>query len=187
MKTSPKKNLNAVIVPLVGLGILGFVFRKQIKNLFNKNSSTLNPEELPEETSSNPTPGTNNETTKNPLSPIGTPKDKLKFDVSLKLGDSGQEVAKLQQILNKISSINGGDKIKEDGNFGVATQSKLKKTYGTASINLRNAYYMLYAIWQSKQNGEPKKWFDKYFKPYSKADTRLESARANYFKNNLPI
>jgi hypothetical protein len=121
------------------------------------------------------------------LSPLGTPKDKLQFDTELSLGDKGQEVAKLQQILNRIAGIYGTQKIAEDGVMGVGTQSKLNKIFGKSTISVRKAYYLLFAIWNATQNKEQKKWFDKYYKFYLTQPDRVTVARNNYFKKNPVI
>lgn len=121
------------------------------------------------------------------LSPIGTPKDQLQFDIELSLGDKGQEVAKLQQILNRIAGIYGTQKIAEDGVMGVGTQSKLNKIFGKSTISVRKAYYLLFAIWNATQNKEQKKWFEKYYKFYLTQPDRVTVARNNYFKKNPVI
>lgn len=121
------------------------------------------------------------------LSGLGTKKENLNMDITLKMGDFGQEVYKLQEILNRISKINGTQTIKTDGDFGTGTQSKLTKIYGAGTINLYKAYLMLFAIWNAKNNKDLKNWFKKYYSAYLTDSTRLANARKYYFENNSLI
>lgn len=118
------------------------------------------------------------------LSGMGTPKDRLNLNQILKQGDSGQEVAKLQQILNRCAKIYKLATIKETGNFGVETESKLTKIYGAPTINLFKAYAMLFAIWNAQKNNESKNWYKKYFEPYLEDAERYRNARKFYFEKN---
>ena len=106
---------------------------------------------------------------------------------NLELGDKGQEVAKLQQILNAIADINRTTKIKENGNFDVGTQAKLNKVFGKGAITLREAYLMLYAYWNASQNNDVKNWYKNYFTYYLTQPERLNEARKRYFANNKLI
>lgn len=188
-----KANYTPLII-LAAAGIAGFVFRKQIGNIlgFNKKDDSLEPDQIIQAA----IPETNTTPTIKPsdvlpapkvLSKIGTPKEKLQMDTKLELGDKGQEVAKLQQILNRISVLNNSQKIAEDGNFGVGTQSKLKNTIGGSSISLREAYYALYAYWNARNVGKTKDWYKYFYKPYFTDKTRLDQARKNYFAKNPVI
>lgn len=118
------------------------------------------------------------------LSPLGTPKGQLKLDTELSLGNEGQEVAKLQQILNRISEIYKTEKISEDGNFGISTKKNLSKFFGKSIISVRQAYYLLFAVWNATQNKEQEKWFEKYYKFYLTQPERVKIATSNYFKSN---
>lgn len=124
---------------------------------------------------------------KKTLSPLGTKKDLLLMGENLELGDKGQEVAKLQQILNAIAEINRTTKIKENGNFDVGTQAKLNKVFGKGAITLREAYLMLYAYWNASQNNDVKNWYKNYFTYYLTQPERLNEARKRYFANNKLI
>jgi hypothetical protein len=121
------------------------------------------------------------------LSGIGTKKDNLNLDQPLKFGDYGQEVVKLQQILNRISKIMGTQTIKEDGDLGSGTQSKLTKIYGAGTINLYKAYLILFAVWNAKNNKDLKNWFKKYYSGYLNDPARLADARKFYYANNSAI
>lgn len=118
------------------------------------------------------------------LSGVGTKKDLLNLDQTLKFGDYGQEVAKLQQILNRISKIMGTQTIKETADFDSGTQSKLTKVYGAGTINLYKAYLILFAVWNAKNNKDLKNWFKKYYSAYISDSSRLADARKYYFANN---
>lgn len=85
------------------------------------------------------------------LSPKGTPDNQLDYQVTLKLGDKGGEIEKLQKIINAISLIYGTKKIGVDGTFGSKeTLPKVKAIFGKESISLGNAYkyYQAVAAWQ---------------------------------------
>lgn len=188
-----KANYTPYII-LAAAGIAGFVFRKQIGNIlgFNKKQDGYPPDELIDVVIPEPTPTPTikpSDVLSAPkvLSPIGTPKEKLQMDTKLELGDKGQEVAKLQQILNRISVLNNSQKISEDGSFGVGTQSKLKNTIGGSTITLREAYYALYAYWNARNVGKTKDWYKYFYKPYFTDKTRLDQARKNYFAKNPAI
>ena len=183
---------------LIGLGaagVIGYLFRKEIKNLI---TGGPNQDFIPDENIVNPpvvienivTPGGNvavkSQITKG-LSPLGTPKDRLNFDQKLKKGDRGQEVAKLQQILNRIAKITGSIQIKEDGIFGTGTESRLNKVTGNNSINLYKAYLILFAIWNAKNQKDVKNWYKNYYQYYLTQPDRLKNARTYYFAKNQPI
>jgi hypothetical protein len=181
---------------LAAAGIAGFVFRKQIGNIlgFNKKQDGYHDSSLdlivPEPTPPTPTPTITPDNVLPPpkvLSPIGTPKEKLQMDTKLELGDKGQEVTKLQQILNRFNVLNSKQTISEDGSFGVQTQSNLTNTIGGSSISLREAYYALYAYWNARNVGKTKDWYKYFYKAYFNDKTRLDQARKNYFAKNLAI
>lgn len=175
---------------LIGGAILGglYLFRKQIKGLFNKDeepeTETIDNEPVKQPAAI--TTITPSGVTQTPagitkgLHGIGTPKNKLNMSQTLQPGDKGQEVAKLQQILNRVAKIYGTATIKETGVFDTGTEAKLTKIYGFPKINLYNAYSMLYAIFASKKN--LKNWY-KTFQSYSNPTIR-GAAKVNYFKTN---
>jgi peptidoglycan hydrolase-like protein with peptidoglycan-binding domain len=177
------------ILGVGALAAIGFIFKDDIKKLFEPKDTTT------DETEEEKTPVI--ETVVTPagvitqtqgitkgLSGIGTPKDRLNINQTLRPGDTGQEIAKLQQILNRIAKIYGTATIKEDGNFGSGTESKLTKIYGAPNINLFKAYTMLFAIWNAKNNKDLKNWYKKYFEPYLTDKERYQNARKYYFANN---
>lgn len=106
-----KINYLPIVIAAAGAGAIWY-FRKDIGNFLgiNKKAEAGTDEilTLAPEISSTPvvTIPAQTQTIKT-LSPLGTPKDKLQFNTELSLGDKGQEVAKLQQILNRISKIYG--------------------------------------------------------------------------------
>lgn len=198
MATKRKKNYLPVILGLVAVGGAAYYFRNDIKKILGFEPKTDGGE------MDTFTPGTvvvNAPATtpqvdinagviaapKKTLSPLGTNKDLLLMGERLELGDQGQEVAKLQQILNRIAEINRTTKVKEDGNFGVGTQAKLNAVFGKGSITLREAYLMLYAIWNATQNKDVKNWYKNYFAYYLTQPDRLNEARKRYFANNKLI
>jgi len=184
-----KTNYTPYLVGLGALAAVGFIFKDDIKKLFIKEDPLPEPEPTPV-INTIVTPAGVVTQTKNVtqgLSGIGTPKERLNLNQTLKPGDIGQEVAKLQQILNRISKIYGTATIKEDGNFGAGTESKLTKIYGAPNINLFKAYTMLFAIWNAKNNKDLKNWNKKYFEPYLSDQTRYQNARKFYFANNETI
>lgn len=191
MAKSKKMNYLPFVLAAAGAGAIWY-FRKDIGSflgLTKKADEVIDEvkDTMPEITTTvvNTLPGST--PTVKTLSPLGTPKDQLQFDTELSLGDKGQEVAKLQQILNRIAGIYGTQAISEDGSFGVGTQSKLNKIFGKSTISVRKAYYLLFAIWNATQNKEQKKWFDKYYKFYLTQPDRVTVARNNYFKKNPVI
>lgn len=191
MAKTKKMNYLPYVLAAAGAGAIWY-FRKDIGSFLGLTKKTEEivdevKDTIPEITTTvvNNLPGSTADV--KTLSPLGTPKDKLQFDTELSLGDKGQEVAKLQQILNRIAGIYGTQKIAEDGVMGVGTQSKLNKIFGKSTISVRKAYYLLFAIWNATQNKEQKKWFDKYYKFYLTQPDRVTVARNNYFKKNPVI
>lgn len=170
------------------VGILGYVFRDDIKNLFKKSEPEPDPEPIPGPIT---TPIITNggvipavSTTTQGLSPLGTPKDSLNLSIALKQGDKGQEVAKLQQILNRISKITGKAKVTEDGIYGEGTRSRLAQMFGNIdNINLYKMYVALFAIYAADKGGRLKDWFSTY-QTFLQSDALKNAARAEYFKNN---
>ena len=182
-----KINYTPYIVGIGALAAVGFLFKDDIKKLFVKEEDTMPEPDVTPVINTVVTPSGLVTQTKNVtqgLSGIGTPKDQLNFNQTLTPGNRGQEVAKLQQILNRIAKIYGTAKIKEDGIFGAGTESKLTKIYGAPNINLFKAYSMLFAIWNAKNNKDLKNWYKKYFEPYLTDQTRYQNARKYYFANN---
>lgn len=185
-------NYTPIVLGVTAVGLLAWAFKDDIKKLFAPKDTTTDDTEQ-SETPVIETIVTNSGVGVSPagitqgLSGMGTPKDRLNLNQSLKNGDRGQEVAKLQQILNRIAKIYGTQTIAEDGNFGPGTQSKLTKIYGAGSINLFKAYAMLFAIWNANNNKDLKNWNKKYFNPYLTDQTRYANARQFYFANNEMI
>ena len=172
--------------------IAGYFYRDEIKKLFVKEEPEAEePEAVPTvETKVITTNGV--QTVKAPvtkkLSPLNTPKNKLNFDTYLSKGDKGQEVLKLQQILNRISKITGKPKITEDGDFGPGTETRLASTFGNISkINLFKMYAALFAVYAANKNKKLKNWFSDFYKPYLTDQTRYTNARTLYFQNNPEI
>jgi len=205
-----KKNYLPVIIGLAAAGAAAFLFRKEIKKIFTKKEENNEeppltatspeiqnfvPQPLPapvvvSSPSVTPTIDINKgvvPAAKKTLSSLGTSKDKLLMGENLELGDQGQEVVKLQQILNRFAEINRTSPIKEDGNFGVGTQAKLKAILGKTSTTLREMYLALFAYWNARKVGKTKDWYKYFFIPYLTDNNRLNVARANYFKNNPVI
>jgi hypothetical protein len=182
-----KINYTPYIVGIGALAAVGFLFKDDIKKLFVKEEDTMPEPDVTPVINTVVTPlglVTQTENVTQGLSGMGTAKDQLNFNQTLTPGNRGQEVAKLQQILNRVSKIYGTAKIKEDGIFGAGTESKLTKIYGAPNINLFKAYSMLFAIWNAKNNKDLKNWYKKYFEPYLTDQTRYQNARKYYFANN---
>ena len=187
-----KTNYTPYLIGAGALGILAYLFRDDIKNLFKKSNVpndeplTIGPPTVPEEII---TPGgvktVKSEISKG-LSPIGTPKDKLNLDIELKPGMKGQEVAKLQQILNRIAKITGKPSVQEDGIYGDGTNARLTSMFKTGSTNLFKAYNALFAIYAASQGKALKKWFDVY-QTYLSSPQLRQAGRNEYFKNNTII
>ena len=188
-----KLNYTPILIGLGAAGVIGYLFRKEIKSFFKPDDTdetqtdetTTEPVKEIVVTNSGVTTTTSGVTTG--LSGMGTPKDRLNFDQKLKKGDRGQEVAKLQQILNRIAKITGSIQIKEDGIFGTGTESRLNKVTGNNSINLYKAYLILFAIWNAKNQKDVKNWYKNYYQYYLTQPDRLKNARTYYFAKNQPI
>jgi hypothetical protein len=191
MAVRKKKKVDYTIWLLgaAAVGLLGFVFKDDIKKLFIKSEPFDDPE--PINPVINPTiitggggsPAATTTTTPG-LSPLGTPKENLNMDKALKIGDRGQEIAKLQQILNRISQITGKAKVKEDGIFGDGTRSRLSQMFGNISnINLYKMYVALFAIYAADKGKNAKNWFSTY-QTFLMSDALRNAARTEYFKNN---
>jgi hypothetical protein len=193
-----KMNYTPYILGVGALAAVGFIFKDDIKKLFKKSEDT---EPVIDE-NLNTSPGIGSGVKNEPnrggggggginivgitkgLSGMGTPKDRLNLNQILKQGDNGQEVAKLQQILNRCAKLYKLATIKETGNFGVETESKLTKIYGAPTINLFKAYAMLFAIYNAQKNNDSKNWYKKYFEPYLEDAVRYRNARSYYFDKN---
>lgn len=185
-----KTNYTPYLIGAGAVGLLAYLFKDDLKAIFKK-SNVPNDEPItngvqptiPEEII---TPGgvttVKSEITKG-LNPIGTPKEKLNLDITLKPGMKGQEIAKLQQILNRIAKITGKPSIAEDGIFGSGTSARLTSMFKTGSTNLFKAYIALFAISNAAAGKALKKWFDVYQTYLSSPDLR-NAARQQYFKNN---
>jgi hypothetical protein len=121
------------------------------------------------------------------LSPLGTPKDQLNIDQVLKFGDKGQEIAKAQQILNRIAEITKKPKVTEDGIYGDGTQARLAQLFtDQGAINLYKLYIALFAIWNADQGKALKNWFSTY-QTYLASPVLRQAGRKNYFSKNKLI
>lgn len=187
-----KKKLNYTPY-LVGLGALaavGFIFKDEIKTLFKPKEDTTTdetPEAVIEQvvTNSGVIPVASSVTAG--LNALNTPKDRLNMNQYLKYGDKGQEIAKLQQILNRIAKITGKPKIQEDGVWGSGTEARLKNMFGDLSqINLYKMYIALFAIYAADKGKALKKWFSTY-QTYLASEPLRTAARNEYFKKNAII
>jgi hypothetical protein len=183
-----KTNYTPYLIGAGALGLLAYLFKDDLKTIFKK-SNVPNDEPLiigptvPEEIiTPNGVTTVKSEISKG-LNPIGTPKEKLNLDIELKPGMKGQEVAKLQQILNRIAKITGKPTITEDGIFGSGTSARLTSMFKTGSTNLFKAYIALFAISNAAAGKALKKWFDVYQTYLSSPELR-NAARQQYFKNN---
>ena len=194
MATRKKFNYTPILIGLGAAGVIGYLFRKEIKGFFKPEDTT--DETKKDETTDEPpkelvvTNGgvvTTTSGVTTGLSGMGTPKDRLNLDQNLKKGDRGQEVAKLQQILNRIAKITGSIQVAEDGIFGDGTASRLNKVTGQDKINLYKAYLILFAIWNAKNNKDLNNWFKTYYSAYLTDPERLKNARTFYFANNPAI
>jgi hypothetical protein len=194
MATRKKFNYTPILIGVGAAGVIGYLFRKEIKAFFKPEDTT--DETKTDETTDEPpkelvvTNGgvvTTTSGVTTGLSGMGTPKDRLNLDQNLKKGDRGQEVAKLQQILNRIAKITGSIQVAEDGVFGDGTASRLNKVTGQDKINLYKAYLILFAIWNAKNNKDLNNWFKNYYSAYLTDSERLKNARTFYFANNQPI
>jgi hypothetical protein len=186
-----KKKINYTpwIIGLGAAGVIGYLFRKEIKGFIMPE-----PEPMPEPM---PTPNpvikpviTNGGVISTPvgitkgLSGLGTPKERLNLNQTLKQGDKGQEIAKLQQILNRIAKITRKPMVTEDGDFGQGTLTRLTDLFSSGQTNLFKAYAALFAIYNANKNNDLKNWFKKYYEPYLTDKTRYANARSFYFANN---
>jgi hypothetical protein len=186
-----KINYTPYILGVGALAAVGFIFKDDIKKLFVKD------EPLPE---LEPTPVINqNIVTPQGLIPVatsvtkgfnklGTPKDQLNFDQYYNFGDRGQEVAKMQQILNRIAEITKKPKVTEDGIYGQGTQTRLSQLFtNTSKINLYKMYAALFAIYQTKKDF---KSIDKWFADYEtilKDPQSYALWKSSYFDDNKLI
>jgi hypothetical protein len=162
-----KKKINYTpwLIGLGAAGVIGYLFRKEIKNLIMPGSNEPEPEpEIQTITNNVVTPGGYipvQTTVTAGFHKLGTPKDQLNFDQYFNFGDRGQEVAKMQQILNRISEISKKPKVTEDGIYGQGTQARLSQMFGnTGKINLYKMYAALFAIYSTKKDFKSlDKWF----------------------------
>jgi len=186
---------------IIGVGALaavGFIFKDDIKALFKKDDTNTTEDEKQNENppitsggggggggavSGGITPGFN---------PIGTAKDKLNINQYFKFGDKGQEVAKMQQILNRIASITKkAPQITEDGSYGIGTETRLKQLFTDIDqINLYKMYAALFAIYQTKKfegkSNIKSDWIIGYKDILSKP-SQYAAYRKQYFDSNNPI
>jgi hypothetical protein len=123
---------------------------------------------------------------------LGTSKNQLNVSQYFKFGDKGQEVNKMQQILNRIASITKkAPQITEDGSYGIGTETRLKQLFTDIDkINLYKMYAALFAIYQAKKfEGKTQfksDWIIGYLDILSKPSQYAEY-RKYYFDSNNPI
>ena len=121
------------------------------------------------------------------LSPLGTPREQLNFNQYFNYGDRGQEIAKTQQILNKIAEITKKPKLTEDGIYGPGTQARLSQMFkDTSKLNLYKMYASLYAIYyRYLVNKNVNNWSDNY--ETAIADPKIYASLKNKYleKNKL--
>lgn len=126
MTKTLKKHKTSVIAGLVLVAlVLAYFYRENLKTAFRKNSI------LP----SNATTVVN--TTGSSVSTSSN--NSVNNDAILKKGSTGQQVRKLQQLLNVKHGNNTPQIIPylvEDGNFGTLTENMLKKWTGKTSISI---------------------------------------------------
>jgi len=188
-----KTNYTPYLIGAGALGLMAYLFKDDIKKLFKGSNVPTNDEEFKPVTTTVTeeivTPK-GIETVQKPitkgLNPLGTPKEKLNLDKELQPGMYGQEVAKLQQILNRIAKITGKPLITEDGIFGDGTSTRLTSMFKTGSTNLFKAYNALFAIYAASEGKALKKWFDVY-QTYLSSPQLRQAGRNQYFKSNKAI
>jgi len=190
MAKKKKIDYTLYIMGAGAVGLLAWAFKDDIKKLFapKEYNEDFIPDNVIIEPIVTPAGVTPIATTvTSGLSPLGTSKDNLNLDVYLKKGDRGQEVAKLQQILNRIAKITGKAKVTEDGILGMATETRLKQMFGDISkINLYKMYVALFAIYAADKGKQLKKWFNVY-QTYLASSELRNAGRSEYFKNNTII
>jgi len=195
-----KINYTPYILGVGALAAVGFIFKDDIKALFKKDDTNTTQDEKQNENppitsggggggggggavSGNITAGFN---------PMGTTKDKLNINQYFKFGNKGQEVAKMQQILNRIASITKkAPQITEDGSFGIGTETRLKQLFTDIDqINLYKMYAALFAIYQAKKfegkTAFKSDWIIGYKDILSKP-SQYAAYRKYYFDSNNPI
>jgi len=134
------------------------------------------------------------------LSPLGTPREQLNFDQYFNFGDRGQEIAKTQQILNRIAEITKKPKVTEDGIYGSGTQARLSQMFkDTSKLNLYKLYSALFSIYVAtrKENNDQVEGIPAWYnglKNWSKnydmliGNPRIYAEFKNfYYKNNQSI
>ena len=190
-------NYTPYILGVGALAAVGFIFKDDIKKLFKKDEEPLplpNPEPTP-----TPTPvingggggGGGGGGVTAGFNLLGTPKEKLNINQYFKFGDNGQEVAKMQQILNRIASITKkAPQITEDGDYGIGTQTRLKQLFKNIDqINLYKMYAALFAIYDKKKN--PNKYagqdWSVFYEFYIGNPQDYADSRKYYFQSNKPI
>jgi hypothetical protein len=184
-----KINYTPYLIGLGAAGVIGYLFRKEIKNFIMPEPEPM-PEPMPAPNPVIKPVITNGGVISTPvgitkgLSGLGTPKERLNLNQTLKQGDKGQEVAKLQQILNRIAKITRKPMVTEDGDFGQGTLTRLNDLFSSGQTNLFKAYAALFAIYNANKNNDLKNWFKKYYEPYLTDKTRYANARSFYFANN---
>lgn len=198
-----KKNYLPWIIGLGAAGVVAYLYKDDLKKLFKRkdekdsdeNNQELPPpafvdqsQQLPKELTVTNTGIEMQPVTITPgFNVLGTPKNKLNTSQIFKYGDKGQEVAKMQQILNRIADITGKSKIKEDGIYGAGTEARLSQMFGnTNNLNLYKIYVALFAIYAASKDKNLKNWF-KTYQSYLINPTILGAGRTLYYSENTTI
>ena len=187
-----KMNYTPWLIGLGAAGIIGYIYRKDIRNFFMPQTEQEEEQEEPKipvienkVTTGGYTPVPTNVTAG--LNSLGTPKDKLNMDQYLNYGDRGQEIAKMQQILNRIAVITKKAKLTEDGIYGDGTRARLSAMFGNINeINLYKLYIALFAIWAASTSKNLKNWFNTY-QAYLTSPELRGAGRTAYFQKNTII
>ena len=75
------------------------------------------------------------------LSPIGTAREKLRYNTPMVYGSKGEEVKVMQLILNNIAKLYKASPIAVDGIWGEQTTARVNKLFGGAkTITLKRAF-----------------------------------------------
>ena len=186
---------------ILGVGALaavGFIFKDEIKGFFKKDDTNNNATDekddvivIPPANGGGGGGGGGGGVSKG-FNPLGTPKDKLNINQYFKFGDKGQEVAKMQQILNRIAfTTKKAPQITEDGDYGIGTETRLKQLFTDIDqINLYKMYAALFAISAAKilgnATGKQPNWILGYKDNISKPE-QYAASRKYYFDYNKPI
>jgi hypothetical protein len=198
MAKKKKINYAPIVLGVGALAAVGFIFKDDIKGLFKKNDEPepfIDPNPTPTPVINNGGGGGGGAVSSGitaGFNPIGTAKDKLNINQYFKFGNKGQEVAKMQQILNRIASITKkAPQITEDGSYGIGTETRLKQLFTDIDqINLYKMYAALFAIYQMKKfegKGNFKSDWIIGYKDILSKPSQYAAYRKQYFDSNNPI